>query len=129
MTLRVNHSQVRIPRSIGLGFLLLALLSSCQQGSVALADGWRRVDFESDDLTAPFVSIDYTGEGSRLNGVPLNNARVVEEMRKQSRLVPQPLVFLRFSRENVDGARVLANEIRNTGACSGGGCMFKVVER
>jgi hypothetical protein len=95
----------------------------------SLGEGWARVAFEPTDLAAPYLMIDYGQKGLRFDRVPLSETQTLDEIRKAVPLVPRPLVFLRFSRNDKDGAYQLARAIRATGACSEVSCLFQIVEQ
>ena len=124
----------RVVRSVAfsgwsVGAVVIAMLSACANRAVMLGEGWHRVDFEPTDLHGPYWVIDYKRSGLSFNNAPLNEAQVLGEVRKGVPLSPRPIVFIRLSRKDQDEARRLAKEILGTGACSEGGCLFKLVDQ
>src|SRR4051812_37828383 len=97
--------------SLASAAFMIGILSGCGGGSESLGKDWHPVDFEPADLTAPNLVIDCDRQGTRFNGRLLGEEQILAAIRQSVQLVPRPLVFLRFSRNDKTVAYALAKEI------------------
>jgi hypothetical protein len=112
-----------------LATIALAAIGACASTSHSPGEGWTRVDFEPTEFYGLYIVIDVTDDQVRFNGVALNGAEVLNEIRKIVPLIPRPAVFLRFSDREYATAHRLGRAIRDAGACDDGGCMYRVSAR
>jgi hypothetical protein len=104
----------------------VVLAAACSSNSGVLGKGWTQATVGPKDFYGPVVTVDVLQGEVRYNNLSFSEAEILGFMRKIKPLDPQPTVYLRFSDSLSSQARRLAQDIRRTGICDEGACLYQI---